>query len=323
MQAKPNFSDDDSLSLDGLEDLLEESEADDLHEQRPLQDFSVEETAKTLGLTRGAVIRRLEDGILEGYRIKRPYGIVWRVCDPRLFGGEAAQDSKLAEKKRRIRRFVEQTRRATSEQAIATESSGLMSADSMGESGSADSMGADSNYANSAHADSFDCDSFDRDSMLGHSVNAGSIPLNSMGIDLSGTLNLQGPDRYAEPSTERLFSKDRSRQDAGAPGIEPMSDLNEEDLLEHVEVSDVDLDEIYLPAVSRQHEMNMLQLRSKLEATEFQFQDTLNKLDQAHYRIGYLEARLESTQEQMRLLTDQHAHQPWWQRWRQWFRTMP
>lgn len=253
MQAKPNFSED-NLSLDGLEDLLEDAESE-REPERPTQDFSVEETAKTLGLTRGAVIRRLEDGLLEGYKIRRPYGVVWRVCDSRLF---AAQESELTEKQKRIRRFVEQTKRSTSEHSLISN-----------ESASA-SMNACDNQETKANQ----------------------------------------PDALAEQkSNKQNHYYDDSQQEL--------------DELPHVEVSDVDLDEIFLPALARQHELDLTEMRAKLEMTEFQFQDTLNRLDQANYKIGYLEARLETTQEAMRLLTDQHAHQPWWQRWRQWFRTMP
>lgn len=242
MQAKHNFSED-NLSLDGLEELLDDTDVNELPiDKARAQDFSVEETAKTLGLTRGAVIRRLEDGILEGYRIRRPYGIVWRVCDPRLFRHESApesvQDSKLAEKKRKIRRFVEETQRTTGEHSSAS---------------------------------------------------------------------LEAPASVSDPELEGM--------------LPPSAD--EFQNLPHVEVIDVDLDELELPALTQEQDLDLVELRTKLEMTEFQFQDALSKLDQANYKIGYLEARLETSQEQMRLLTDQHAHQPWWQRWRQWFRTMP
>lgn len=233
MQAKPNFPED-NLSLDGLEDLLEEAQ---LASVERTQDFSVEEAAKTLGLSRGAIIRRLEDGLLEGYRIKRPYGIVWRVCDPRLL---AQEDDRLAEKKRRIRRFVEQTQRITGEHPLPKAS------------------------------------------------------------ELEGS------------------AMDDTAKNGQTPACE---DAHES--LPHVEVSDVELEDYALPALDVRHEMELLEMRCKLEMTEFQFQDTLNKLEQAQYKIGYLEANLQSTQEQMRLLTDQHAQQPWWQRWRKWFQTMP
>lgn len=231
MQAKPNFPED-NLSLDGLEDLLEEAQMASVERT---QDFSVEEAAKTLGLSRGAIIRRLEDGLLEGYRIKRPYGTVWRVCDPRLL---AQGDDRLAEKKRRIRRFVEQTQRATGDHPLPQ-------------------------------------------------VKAPEVLSSSAELDQNEAI---------EGSLENL---------------------------PHVEVSDVELEDYALPALDIRHEMELLEMRCKLEMTEFQFQDTLNKLEQAQYKIGYLEASLQSTQEQMRLLTDQHAHQPWWQRWRKWFSTMP
>lgn len=62
------------LSLNGLEGLLGEDRCFE-----SVQDWTVEETAKELGLSRGGVIRRLEDGILSGYKLSRGGAYVWRV----------------------------------------------------------------------------------------------------------------------------------------------------------------------------------------------------------------------------------------------------
>jgi hypothetical protein len=82
MQAKPQTNTSD-LSLDGLEGLLDSSDSQEGSTTNgaieDVQDWTVEETSRALGLTRGAIIRRLEDGILPGYKVKRSYGWVWRV----------------------------------------------------------------------------------------------------------------------------------------------------------------------------------------------------------------------------------------------------
>jgi len=73
-----------NVSQTEIEQLLDGSVPKELkestiHGEPSDQDWTVEETARVLGLSRGAVIRRLEDGILPGYRVKRGYGSAWRV----------------------------------------------------------------------------------------------------------------------------------------------------------------------------------------------------------------------------------------------------
>lgn len=63
------------LSLDGLEGLLDSSKEPGTAAsgEDSEQDWTVEESSRALGLSRGAIIRRLEDGILPGYRVKRSF----------------------------------------------------------------------------------------------------------------------------------------------------------------------------------------------------------------------------------------------------------
>ena len=97
--------------------------------------------------------------------------------------------------------------------------------------------------------------------------------------------------------------------------------LNEQSQAEFVEVFDAIEEEtsIFPPAVLSTSYRELIELKTKLAMTEFQVQDSMAKLETANYRIGYLEARLETSQEQLRMLTDSRREQPWWQRWRQWF----
>lgn len=87
---------------------------------------------------------------------------------------------------------------------------------------------------------------------------------------------------------------------------------------EYLEVFDV-WQETNLPAAPSASFRELIELKTKLEMTEFQYQDAAHKLESANYQIGYLQARLEASQEQLKLLTDSRRMQPWWQRWRQWF----
>lgn len=72
MQSQPKRTSSD-LSLEGLDGLLGNRDVESV------QDWTVEETARAFGLSRGGVIRRLEDGVLSGYKVKRAGGYVWRV----------------------------------------------------------------------------------------------------------------------------------------------------------------------------------------------------------------------------------------------------
>lgn len=218
MQPKLNDNTSD-LSLDGLEGLLDSDNTADVSSATGTtaggdlaqQDWTVEETARALKLTRGAVIRRLEDGILPGYRVKRSYGWVWRVKPVWL--GENA--------------------------------------------------GASNDEISSEH-----------------------------------------------PSSKVQFNKDAAEKAT--------------EQQEYVEVFDASDEEssIFPPAIPSASYREMIELKTKLAMTEFQFQDSIAKLETANYRIGYLEARLETSQEQLRMLTDSRREQPWWQRWRQWFTTV-
>ena len=53
-------------------------------------------------------------------------------------------------------------------------------------------------------------------------------------------------------------------------------------------------------------------LKTKLEMTEFQYQETLSKLESANCQIGYLQAQLENSQGQMIMLTKRRRG--FWQR---------
>lgn len=219
MQAKPknNASD---LSLEGLEGLLDPSDSQEegtAHgATEELQDWTVEESSRALGLTRGAIIRRLEDGILPGYKVKRPYGWVWRVKPVWL--GQKRNET-----------------RAEQEDAQ---------------------------------------DEFTPDDAQ------------------------QRAEAHEEKKTEARH--DHAQQ---------------QDLLEVFDADDVE----FMPPATTSGVRELIQLKTKLEMTQYQFQDTVSKLETANYRIGYLEARLEASQEQLKMLTDSRRMEPWWQRWSQWF----
>ena len=88
----------DNLSLDGLESILEGGSdqlpvdpqpdvrgaaygTSDRHSER-FQDWTIEETMRSLGVSRGNVLRRMESGELCAYKVIRPYGGEWRVRPP-------------------------------------------------------------------------------------------------------------------------------------------------------------------------------------------------------------------------------------------------
>ncbi len=223
------------LSLDGLEGLLDstkEAESADTNASTTTggdlnsQDWTVEETAKALGLSRGAVIRRLEDGIFPGYKVKRSYGWAWRV-KPIWLADSANQDDDAAENKQE-------------------------------------------NFSPDADTNA----------------------------------------RQAQQKTVNNEKNSASESD------------KKNDSKEFVEVFDAyEYDPRALPSLQMSNFRELIELKTKLEMTEFQFQDAVSKLETANYKIGYLEARLESSQEQIKLLTDSRRHEPWWQRWRQWFST--
>jgi hypothetical protein len=223
MQAKPQTNTSD-LSLDGLEGLLDSSDSQEGSTTNgaieDVQDWTVEETSRALGLTRGAIIRRLEDGILPGYKVKRSYGWVWRV-----------KPIWLGEQRKATRLMREELRR-------------------------------------------------------------------------------DDPESEQEETAQ---SQTAEKTNTSSP-VEEVKDQ----VQEIVEVLDASEDEFLAPATATSVR-EVIQLKTKLEMTEYQFQDTVAKLETANYRIGYLEARLEASQEQLKMLTDSRRAEPWWQRWRQWF----
>lgn len=211
------------LSLDGLEGLLDSAKPMQYFRQRSTansgdersQDWTLEETARALGLSRGAVIRRLEDGILAGYRVRRSYGWVWRVKPSWLSSSARKEEDDSIE--------VEQAQPPTNAASdVATmEKTGSESAE------------------------------------------------------------------YAVKPDSREFVEvfDACEESAGLPALPPVSFRE------------------------------LIELKTKLEMTEFQFQDAYQKLQSANYKIGYLEARLEASLEQLKMISDPREKQPWWRRW--------
>lgn len=215
MQAeqKKNSTD---LSLEGLEGILNSTEPSDKSSEDNTisgaglskQDWTIEETARALGLTRGAVIRRLEDGLIPGYKVRRSYGWVWRV-KPVWLEGESESEEQ----------------------------------------------------------------------------------------------NVQSESRTGEKQVEDSCCNDKSESlSAGSQG-------------EFVEVMDAGDEYHSLPSTSQSSFREMIELKTKLQMAEFQFQDSISKLEAANYRIGYLEARLEASQEQLKLLTQREPSEPWWRKW--------
>lgn len=191
------------LSLDGLEGILESAPVSaDTNTapgaEREEQDWTVEESARALGLSRGAVIRRLEDGIIPGYKVQRGRAWVWRVKP--IWLGPTAKKSE------------------------------------------------------------------------------------------EGAVAEKGSDQNQEPP------------------LAPESPAT--CFVEIEEDSDAEHSELPLSTYKE-----LIELRTKLEMTEKHFQEAKDKLDAASYKIGYLEARYEASQEQLRLITDQSmCNQSWWQR---------
>jgi hypothetical protein len=232
MQAKLK-NEADNLSLDGLEGLLDADEPAQSAGQistansgnLEIQDWTVEETATALGLSRGAVIRRLEDGILSGYRVKRGSRLVWRVRPTWLAGAS---------------------------------------------------------HKGSAYQDEPE--------------------------------NVQSPDLAAvAPAADAADS-----QHSSADAAEACSSFDCQEVVEAFDIFQEAAELPALPASVRE----LIELSTRLEMTESQFQDACQKLELANYKIGYLEARLEASQEQVRLLCDSQAKGSWWRRWRQWFFTV-
>ncbi len=179
------------LSLDGLEPLLEKSEAegsaDDIER---LQDWTVDEAARVLGLSKGAVIRRLEDGIIPGYRVRRGFGHAWRV-KPVWLGEPSVRNKQETE------------------------------------------------------------------------------PACSKAVLLENERNTDEANSESENSAK-----------------------------EYVDVFEISDESSYgLSATSE-----LIEVRSKLQLVEKQLEEAQLKLDGANYKLGYLEARLEFSQEQLRLL---------------------
>jgi len=210
------------LSLEGLEELLEDSPVSVAAsgttagaQVADAQDWTVEETSRALGLTRGAIIRRLEDGILPGYKVRRANSWVWRVKPV----------------------WLPETREKHENEAKTADEAAAL-----------------------------------------------------------------------EPVGEKKESADADRKHVEVDEcIDVLTDCTPEE------------EEIYLPSARMAGLQELMQLRAKLEMTEFQFQDSLSRLSAANQQIGYLQAKLENSEEKLRLLVDSEKNSPWWNRWRLWF----
>lgn len=207
-----------NLSLNGLEKLLESkrsaSTLSESLEPSPAtahsaelnqQDWTVEECSRALGLSRGAIIRRLEDGILPGYKVRRGGIWAWRVR-PVWLDPEPEAEQK-----------------ALQEQAHVTEQ--------------------------------------EQDSSP-----------NSAPMEIWEELNPADDTQLQEPQTWST---------------------------------------------------EIAELKAKLELSQQQFQDALAKLESANVRIGYLQARFEASQEQIKLIGQnpdkKSVSASAWSRFKSWF----
>ncbi len=256
------------LSLNGLEDLLDSNVPKDLIESTTSgetgeQDWTVEETARVLGLSKGAVIRRLEDGILPGYRVKRGYGSAWRV-KPIWVQRNGAQSTTEAKQNSENRELATERGTADGDSLSSTATNGV------------------------------------------ESVNATEDLNASTTIDVNVTATL-------DFSPDKITTASRSVTDA-----EPI--IGQETKTEYLEVYEADEETKDCAAVPLSTYKELIELRTKLELIDTHYQETRNKLETANYKIGYLEARLESSQEALRLLGGS-AKTNWWQNFCQWFRS--
>ncbi len=75
-----------SVSIEGLESLLEGTfslyngpGSQVMPTPEMVHDWTIDEAARSLKLSRGAILRKIESRELNGYRIPRPYGLAWRI----------------------------------------------------------------------------------------------------------------------------------------------------------------------------------------------------------------------------------------------------
>jgi len=261
MQLNPKTPSSD-LSLDGLEGLLNsQAPGQDAATAIDEQDWTVEETSRALGLSRGAVIRRLEDGILTGYRLKRSFGWVWRVKPS----------------------WVQGSKKAEAESRVENDNAAIPCTVALNEP----STGADL-------ADTTD------------SADSGDKEESS-----SGVLNFScaAAQLSKEPVAESCL-EDAVSDKAHSGMSQPQAG--------YVEVFDVCEESLGSMSLSSESFRELVELKAKLQLTELRFQEANGKLDSAHQKIGYLEAKLESSQEQIKLLGD--SQMPWWKKWQHLFR---
>jgi hypothetical protein len=302
MQPKPKTQSSD-LSLDGLEGLLNSNTpAQDAAIAIDEQDWTVEETARALGLTRGAVIRRLEDGILTGYRIKRSFGWVWRVkpswTESRKKSGPVATDSSHD-----LARSIDV----------------------------ADTTDSYSSSAGFSSLDSASSDSLEKAALENLAFISPIETLVESDLkqhDFSTDLNLpncaetEGLDDSGEQNETAGNTLDCSGSSAQL-NTESIDDSHSKELGSdktrgYVEVFDVCEESLGAMSLSSESFKELVELKAKLQLTELRFQEANCKLDSAHQKIGYLEAKLESSQEQIKLLGD--SQMPWWKKWQRMFR---
>lgn len=241
------------------------------------QDWTVEETARVLGLSRGAVIRRLEDGILPGYRVKRGYGSAWRVKPIWIRSKDEAE---------------------TSSSQIKAESMQVLEKNDSTNSGASLDSGLGQCIAKSAETLSSADTSF-----ATNEAASGSAGTEAIDVHFSATLDFT-------PESEKIDSN------PAEPQAQPRSNSS----IDFLEVYEADEETKDCAAVPLSTYKELIELRTKLEMIDSQYQETKNRLESANYKIGYLEARLESSQEALRLLGGS-PKSGWWQNFCQWFRS--
>lgn len=248
------------------------------------QDWTVEETARVLGLSRGAVIRRLEDGILPGYRVKRGYGSAWRVKPIWIRSKDEAE---------------------TNSSQIKTESMQVLEKDDSTNSGANLDSGLDQCIDKSAKTiPSAETLSSAETSCATNEAASGSAGMEAIDVHFSAALDFT-------PESENKIDSNPA---------EPQAQPRSNSLIDFLEVYEADEETKDCAAVPLSTYKELIELRTKLEMIDSQYQETKNRLESANYKIGYLEARLESSQEALRLLGGV-PKSGWWQNFCQWFRS--
>lgn len=250
-----------------------------------LQDWTVEECSRALGMSRGAVIRRLEDGILPGYKVERAGGFAWRVKPVWLQKQNQKRQSNPAKSTK------------TGSQSGAAREANISTSTATEAEAEAASEAATASVANLSAADAFSSAPADT-----ADLNSKVCIESSMSTE-EGYINFEPDQVRADEASNNTSSSSQSGTDAqSGDEIQQTPCLILDDFIQEEEEQREDL------------ERQIIELKARLELSESRANAGESKLESANIKIGYLQAKLESSQEALKLITDSSPGKSWWSR---------